>query len=83
MSIKRVSKLSNMFTTTESNNYTLFSYQNSELIDETDWIQLGQSSFTEFVSAGLGELFPSMYNKWPTKASKTKYKLNSVYIELS
>ena len=44
-SIKRVSALSNKFTTTESNNYTLFSYQSSELIDETDWIQLGQTSF--------------------------------------
>ena len=74
--------LHSIFTLTTQPSWTSFFINLNELIDEIDFIQLGQQGATDFTAIDYGLSGPTKFNKWPTKDRPVLYKFNSFWIEL-
>ena len=54
-----------------------------EVIDETNFLQLGQREHEEFASIEVGQTYASRFSVWPTKEDPALYQFNSMWLELS
>ena len=56
--------------------------QKHALMDQIDFIQIGQVSETEFEKIYFEPASPSGFAEWPTKEAPKMYKISSFWIEL-
>ena len=62
--------------------YTEFFANENELIDEVDFLQLGQVDQTNFHTISYGKSEQSTWKNWPTPENRSRYKFNSVLLSL-
>ena len=54
-----------------------------EIIDETDFFQIGQQDSSEYYKIEFGESLPSNFATWPEKDKNGVFKFDSFYIQFS
>lgn len=81
-SIDNKSILYAKFTTLKLPAWTEAFVEYNTLVDEVDYIQIGQQKETDYTSIAFGKEQMSKYNTWPTKAEPMIYKFNSFWFEL-
>ena len=81
-SIENKSTLLGTVSATDSAYWTSANLHKYELVDESDWLQLGQTEENTFTRLIIGETEPSNLGVWPTKENPVMYKINSIYISM-
>ena len=82
MSIEKTSTLHGQFISTDKPTWSGSLIQKHALVDQVDFIQIGQVSETEFEKIHFEPSLPSSFSEWPKKEAPKRYKISSFWIEL-
>ena len=80
--IVRNSELKSLWTVLDKPVWTETFIKTKVLIDELDFLQLGQQSEMDFETVEIGVASPTGQSIWPTKEDPGLYKYNSMWLEL-
>ena len=75
--------MKSQFFDTSTANWTQAWIEKYLLVDEIDLFQIGQVNEGEFEKIVLQQVSPSAYTSWPTRDNPSRYKINSIWLELS
>ena len=81
--VVRKSELTALWTINDQPVYSETFMHTNELIDETDLLQLGQTTVVSFETFGVGKSLTTGQSIWPTQENPGLYKFNSMWLELS